>query len=240
MKINYKFPDGFMWGAASSSFQVEGGIHNTDWNLAANLGKLPHVDDRVNHYQQYEKDFEMAAALGHNCQRISIEWARIEPKEGEFNLKEIEHYRKVIRSIKANGMEPFVTLWHFTIPIWFYEKGGFLNKKSPEIFENYCSFVLKELNNECRYWDTINEPNVWASNGHLRGNWPPFKKSPFAFFKALNNQAKSHNLIYSKNKKLYPEIEIGIVKDNINYRSDKMPWNKLVHKTADYYWNHYF
>ncbi len=240
MKINYKFPAGFLWGVASASFQVEGGIHNTDWNVGASLGKVPKTDDRVNHYYKYESDFKLARELGHNCQRISIEWARIEPEEGKFNHKEIEHYRRVINSIKENGMEPFVTLWHFTLPIWFYEKGGFAHKKSPEIFARYCSFVLKELAGEARFWDTINEPIVWANNGYVRGNWPPFKKNIFSYFTAIKNQAKAHNLVYKENKLKYPNIEIGIVKDNINFRSDKMPWNVLARKITDYHWNHYF
>lgn len=240
MKINYKFPEGFLWGAASASYQVEGGIYNTDWTVGAKEGKVPPADDHVDHYHKYGSDFEMARELGQNCQRISIEWARIEPEEGKFDEQEIAHYRNVIRSIKANGMEPFVTLWHFTLPIWFYEKGGFMAKNAPEIFERYCNYVLDQLHDECTFWDTINEPNVWASNGHMRGNWPPFKKSTLKFFKVLKQQAKAHNAIYKRNKEKYPELQIGIVKDNINFQSDKMPWNFVAAKITDYIWNHYF
>jgi beta-glucosidase len=240
MKINYTFPEKFYWGAASASYQVEGGIYNVDWTVGAEQVKVPPADDRVDHYNKYERDFEIARELGQNCQRISIEWARIEPEEGKFNQEEIEHYRKVIQTIKEKGMEPFVTLWHFTLPIWFYEKGGFTNKKAPEIFARYCNFVLEHLHGEAKFWDTINEPNVWASNGHLRGNWPPFKKCPRLYFKVLKNLSKAHNLVYKTNKELYPEIEIGIVKDNINFRSDWKPWNKIACKITDYFWNHYF
>ncbi len=240
MKINLEFPEDFLWGAASASYQVEGGIYNVDWTEGAKIGKVPMADDRVDHYHKYEKDFALAKELGQNCQRISIEWARIEPEEGKFNEREIEHYRKVIKDMKSKGLEPFVTLWHFTIPIWFYKKGGFLNSDAPEIFARYCNYVLRELHNECKYWDTINEPIVWASNGHMRGNWPPFKKNIFEYFKAIKNQAKGHNLVYKENKSRYPNIEIGIVKDNINFRSDNMPWNRIIRKFTDYHWNHYF
>jgi beta-glucosidase len=240
MKIKFEFPKGFYWGAASASYQVEGGIYNVDWTLEAKLGKIPPADDHIDHYHKYEQDFAMARELGQNAQRISIEWARIEPEEGKFNDEEIEHYRKVIQNIRANKMEPFVTLWHFTLPIWFYEKGGFMNKNSPEIFARYCNYVLEKLHGECKFWDTINEPVVWASCGHLVGKWPPFRKNVFTFFKVQNNQAKAHNLVYIKNKKKYPNIEIGIVKDNINFSSDKMPWNWVAKKIGDYFWNHYF
>jgi beta-glucosidase len=240
MKINFKFPEGFLWGAASASYQVEGGIDNNDWALEAKNGKIPAADNHVDHYYKYETDFELAKQLNQNCQRISIEWSRIEPEEGEFNEREIEHYRKVIRAMKEKGLEPFVTLWHFTIPAWFYAKGGFLSKESPEIFERYCNYVLDQLHGEVKFWDTINEPNVWASNGHMRGNWPPFKKSVFKFFKALKNQTKAHNLVYKRNKEKYPTLEIGLVKDNINFRHDNMPWNILARKITDFVWNHYF
>ncbi len=235
-----KFPENFLWGAASASYQVEGGINNNDWSYEAENGKVPPTDNRVNHYYKYEKDFELAKQLGHNCQRISIEWSRIEPEEGQFNQREIEHYRKVIRTMKEKGLEPFVTLWHFTVPIWFYKKNGFLAKDAPEIFERYCNHVLDQLHNECTFWDTINEPNVWASNGYFRGNWPPFKRSLKKFFKAINNQIAAHNLVYKRNKEKYPLLQIGVVKDNINFNSDKMPWNVVARKVTNYYWNHYF
>ena len=121
-----------------------------------------------------------------------------------------------------------------------YEKGGFLAGDAIEIFTRYCNYVLDELHDECKFWDTINEPTVWASNGHMRGNWPPFGKNVFNFFKALKNQAKSHNSVYLQNKEKYPKLEIGIVKDNINFRAGKMPWNRIARKITDYVWNHYF
>lgn len=240
MKIKLEFPEGFLWGAASASYQVEGGIYNNDWTIGAELGKVPPADDHVDHYNKYQDDFRLARELGHNCQRISIEWSRIEPEEGKFDTEEIEHYRQVIRSIKENGMEPFVTLWHFTIPQWFYKKGGFIAGDSPEIFTRYCNYVLDELHGEATFWDTINEPNVWASNGHMRGNWPPFKKSVFKYFKVLKNQARAHNAVYKLNKEKYPFLQIGIVKDNINFQHDKTPWNWFAKKITDYNWNHYF
>ena len=89
--VSHKFPEGFYWGAATSSFQVEGGIENMDWAKAAREGKVPPIGRACDHYNRYEEDFDIAKSLGHNCHRISIEWARIEPQEGVFDEKEIEH-----------------------------------------------------------------------------------------------------------------------------------------------------
>src|SRR3989344_1899764 len=109
MNRDMKFPEGFLWGSATASYQVEGGIENCDWAAAAREGKVPPAGRACEHYSRYEKDFDIAKSLGHNCHRISIEWARIEPTEGSFDEKEIEHYRNVLRALRARGLEPSVT-----------------------------------------------------------------------------------------------------------------------------------
>src|SRR3989344_4765636 len=134
-----KFSEGFLWGAATSAHQVEGNNHNdwTQWEKenAERLSKesgekyLPenYISGKAcDHYNRYEEDFDIAKSLGHNAHRFSIEWSRVEPEEGKFNEKEIEHYRDVIRALRERGIEPFVTLWHWTVPIWFQKRGGWL------------------------------------------------------------------------------------------------------------------
>lgn len=240
-KRSLKFPDGFYWGAASASYQVEGSIYNNDWAKAGEAGKVPKADNRIDHYNKYEEDFSLAKDLGHNCSRLSIEWSRIEPAEGHFDQSEIDHYRKVLEYMRSIGLKPFVTFWHFTQPTWFSDMGGFENKKSVYIFTRYCMRVLDDLNDVCDNWATINEPNVWASNGYQRGNWPPFKKNPFKYFKVLRNLVKAHKSVFIKSQIKYGDrIDVGIVKDNIQFTSDKNLFNILIAKVADSHWNHYF
>ena len=93
------FPNKFYWGASAASYQVEGGIENTDWAQASREGRVPPCGRACDHYNLYEADFDMAKELGHNAHRLSVEWARIEPEEGKFDEKEIEHYRKVLEEI---------------------------------------------------------------------------------------------------------------------------------------------
>jgi beta-glucosidase len=240
MDSKSKFPMGFLWGAATASYQVEGGIENVDWAEAAREGKVPVCGKATDHYNRYESDFDIAKSLGHNAHRFSIEWARIEPEEGKFDEDEIEHYRKVIRALKERGLEPFVTLWHFTLPTWFTKKGGFQNKNAPEIFARYCEYVVSKLGNEAKYWMTINEPLVWSSGGYLKGNWPPFKKNFFSFLSINRALIKSHCLAYSKIKKINATIQVGIAKHNIYFSSNSMPWNILAKKISNWYWNEYF
>ncbi len=115
IKTFLKFPKNFYWGTATSAYQVEGGIKN-DWSTA---GQKYDAGLACDHYNRFEEDFDLAKAMNNNAHRFSIEWARIEPEQGKFDQKEIEHYRKIILALKERNLEPFVTLYHWTLPIWF-------------------------------------------------------------------------------------------------------------------------
>jgi beta-glucosidase len=242
MEQKLEFPKGFYWGAASASYQVEGNIYNTDWAYeAATTQRVPVADSGPDHWNRYKEDFDIAQSLGHNATRISIEWSRIEPQEGDFDIEAIRHYENVLREIKKRGMEPFVTLWHFTIPEWLYLKGGLENKDFPEYFEKYASYVMKNLSKHCSHWATINEPEVLISNGWVRGNWPPFKKVRFwSEMKVTNNVAKAHIKAYLAMKKIDLNSEVGIVKDNIYFHANKNPFNKITAYFVRKYWNFRF
>lgn len=259
-----QFPEGFYWGAATASYQVEGGIHNCDWAKAARLGKVPECGKAADHYNRYEADFDIAQFLGHNCHRISIEWARIEPKEGEFHEKEIEHYRDVLKALHERGLKPFVTLWHFTLPEWFVEKGGFENPDAPKLFARYCGYVVSKLGNDCRHFSTINEPLVFASNGWIRGSWPPFKEVPglgwslsgvpghraikkesswgnvWKYFYVRRQLARAHNAAYDEIKKHSFGAEVSIVHQIIVFHSNGNPLNKLLAVFMNWFWTHSF
>lgn len=212
-----KFPEGFLWGAATSSHQVEGGTLNnwSEWEKknAERLAKkaetywqdwqqkkFPEMFDPQNyisgracdHYHRYEEDFDLAKSLGHTAHRFSLEWSRIEPEEGRFDESEIEHYRKVLEALRKRNMEPFVTLWHWANPLWLEKIGGGESHKFPFYFSRYARFVAERLGSQVNFWITLNEPTSVIAMSYLTGDWPPRKKNPFAARKVFKNLAKAH------------------------------------------------
>ena len=103
------------------------------------------------HYELYEQDFDLVKSLNHNAHRLSIEWSRIEPKEGEFSDEAIQHYINVIKALRSRGIEPMVTLHHFTNPIWFAASGGWANPRCVKRFLRYCDFVTRALARACPF-----------------------------------------------------------------------------------------
>jgi beta-glucosidase len=263
--MSKRFPDGFFWGAATASYQVEGGIENTDWAEAAREGRVPVCGLACDHYNRFASDFDLAKSLGHNAHRLSVEWARIEPEEGKFDEAAIEHYRQVLQALRARGMEPFVTLWHFTLPLWFAKRGGFEEKDAPLIFARYCAFVASRLGDLCTHFSTINEPPVYGSNGWLRGSWPPFKRFAltdyvsitnsgrtfeskaqkglrplFLYRRVMQNLARAHNAAYREIKKILPEADVNFVHHVIVFDANRNPLQKLRAFAANRLWTHVF
>ena len=157
------FDKGFLVGASTAAHQVEGNnVHSDCWALE----RIPHTayaepsGEAVDHYRRYEEDIKLLAGAGLNAYRFSIEWARIEPEEGKFDEAEVEHYRNMIRCCKENGVEPMVTLHHFSSPAWLITKGGWEWEGVADCFQRYCRYVMERLGEELTYVCTINEANI--------------------------------------------------------------------------------
>lgn len=209
----FKFPENFLWGAATAAHQIEGNNTNSDWwawensikrhNQLVSQGYDPKEfcsDIACDSYNRFDEDFSLAQHLSHNATRLSVEWARIEPEENKFSEKELDHYEKVLQSAKYRGLVTFVTLHHFTNPLWFIKKGGFEKKQNIDSFIKYSLMVVKRLSQYVDFWITINEPEVYSSTSYLSGRWPPQKKNPFLAFKVSNNLIIAHNILSSKIK----------------------------------------
>jgi beta-glucosidase len=176
MSDTLQFPEGFLFGAAVSAHQVEGGNTNSDWWWWEHLKSTPVREpsgDACDFYHRYREDIAMLAGFGLNTFRFSIEWARIEPAEGEFSRATLDHYRRVLQTCHEHGVMPVVTFHHFTLPRWLQEAGGFAFDRFPSLFERYCDRAAAALGDLIGCACTLNEPQGLGSSGYLLGINPP-------------------------------------------------------------------
>ena len=261
-----KFPKDFYWGASTSSHQVEGGNENS-WSVwekenAERLARKArdhlqiwqlelfpeaHTPENyisgiaVDHYNRFNEDFDIAKSIGMNAHRFSIEWSRVEPSEGMFDEKEILHYEAVISALKSRGIEPFVTLWHWTLPLWLEEKGGWQSKDAPRYFTRFAKKIVESLGEDVKFWITINEPLPYSSRSYMTGTWPPQKKNFFAYSRVLHHLVVAHRHAYNVIKVVDPDSQVGIAKSLVHFDAHKNRlMNKILKRFADWWWNYRF
>jgi beta-glucosidase len=244
------FPEGFLWGSSTSSHQVEGDNTNNDW---CEWEKVPgHILDGSisgaadEEYVRYEQDFDLAEGFHQNAHRLSLEWSRIEPEEGRWDLNEVLHYRQVLESLQRRGMSTMVTLWHFTLPKWFAAKGGWEAPDAVRLFRRYVEFVARELGDVTDYWITINEPNVYLSQSYVIGVWPPGAKSALRFLRVYRRLALAHRAAYRSLHRVLDgrgsTVWVGIAQNVITfepYRQESLV-DMLFIWFADRLFNHQF
>jgi beta-glucosidase len=163
MTTPFIFPNGFLWGAATAAHQVEGNNVNNDGWLLEHLPETMFAEpsgDACDHYHRYPQDIALLAELGFNTYRFSIEWARIEPEEGEFSWAILEHYRRVLTTCRDHGLTPVVTFHHFTSPCWLLAAGGWEDARTPDRFARYCERATRHLGDLIGAVCTLNEPNL--------------------------------------------------------------------------------
>lgn len=208
------FPADFLWGTSTSAHQVEGGNDNNDWWTWEQAGHIKTGDSAAvacDHWNRYPEDFQLLSDLGTNAHRISIEWSRVEPEPGTFDQQAIEHYRAVLTDLRERGIAAMVTLHHFTSPTWFIAQGGWLDRRA---FERWLPFVRKtaeELGELVSFWCTINEPNVYAYQGWVTGEFPPGRKGDvLGMFRVLANLRRAHEAAYAELKSRTPDVPVGL------------------------------
>ena len=173
MLMKISFPDDFLWGSATSSYQIEGGNSLSDWHSwerKKNLEKCGNACDFVHHYSD---DIFIANSLGHNSFRLSIEWSRIFPQCDSLDVNQLSYYHNLISELIEAGIKPVVTLHHFTNPAWFIAQGGWCNPRSVDYFLQYVRTAVSYFSKHVKYWITFNEPLVYLYHGFITGLWPP-------------------------------------------------------------------
>lgn len=259
----------FFWGASTASHQVEGGTENqwSIWELAhaselaktakhrlGYLAEWPVIKHQaedpnnyvsgkgVDHYKRYKEDFGIAKSLNLNAFRFGIEWSRIEPKEGKWDDSAIEHYRNYIKQLKAHDLEPFLNIWHWTMPTWFTDKGGFKKRANLVHWKRFVKKIANEYGNDITYVITLNEPNVYASFGYATGEWVPQEKSWISATFVVVNLIRAHKIAYKILKKKNPQLMVGVAAQLANIQA-RRPHNWIDVMTTKYmrlFWNWWF
>ncbi len=206
-----KFAHDFMVGAATAAHQVEGNNTGSDFWAQEHMTHTTFVEPSgiaCDHYNRYKEDIKLLASAGCNAYRFSIEWARIEPVEGQFDKKELQHYRNVISCCRENGIEPIVTLHHFSSPKWLISKGGWEAETTPEDFARYTRFVMEQLGDELTYVCTINEANMGLQVAKIAAR---FRRQMMAKLQAAQaHAAASDGGASSSDNKTDGKVQVGI------------------------------
>lgn len=267
-KTALKFPKRFLWGVSTSAHQVEGRTENqwTRWeeDNALSLSKRAeyqygdldswesikaHAKSSDNyisgkaadHFNVYESDFELVKKLNMNAFRFSIEWSRIEPTEGGWDAAAIDHYKQYVKRLKQLDIEPVVTLFHFTLPVWFTEIGGFEKRANIKYFVRFAEKIISELGISVKYIITINEPEIYALEGYKQGNWPPNVSSAWKFWQVTNNLASAHRQAAKAIRGLNRRYKISIAKNsNYFYPGDDAWLTRLSARVMQYFQDDYF
>ncbi len=227
------FPDGFLWGASTAAHQVEGGnVYNDSWLLEHVPGShyAERSGDACDHYHRYRDDIALIAGLGLSAYRLSLEWSRIEPEEGEFSRASLDHYRRVLATCHEHGLTPMLTFHHFTSPRWIAAAGGWEDARTAERFARFCERAMRHLGDLVPYACTLNEPNLgqllhgvfgiphprgsagWAAAAAALGTTPE-RLAVFqhcASPRATEVMRSAHRLAVEAIKSVRPETQAGV------------------------------
>jgi beta-glucosidase len=203
----------FLWGAATSAYQVEGGNDDNDWHdweRAPGSGVAQPAGLACDHVHRYGQDIALLARVGLNCYRFSIEWSRIEPQEGRFSKRWLRHYRAMAGRCRRHGLTPVVTLHHFTNPRWIAAAGGWEQPATAERFARFSRVVIDALGDLAGLVITINEPNIPALLGYENGVFPPGRRDRAGRIRVSEIFIEAHRRAVEAIRGVHPGLPVGL------------------------------
>lgn len=205
------FPADFLWGASTAAHQVEGGQGANDWVDWENAGHTAEVSGPgIAQWERWPTDIALLAELGHNAHRLSIEWSRLALGPGVWDLAAFDHYARVLDGLRGHGITAFVTLHHFTLPRWFAARGGWLADDAAEVFGAFAEEVGRRLGDRIPFACTINEPQIVAFNGYLRGNHPPGHRDRGETVAVNHTLMRAHDAAVAALRATSPDTRSGV------------------------------
>jgi beta-glucosidase len=234
-----KFPADFLWGVSTSHFQIEGNPEEiakraSDWAAwTAMGGKIldqSTADLACDFFSRYEADVQLCRDLNLNTFRLSLNWAALVPARGApLNPQSVAFYRRLLQTIKDSGMQTFVTLFHFCLPTWLSEVGGWNNELAIEEFERFTEMVVAEFGDLTDFWLTLNEPLAYVYQGYIDGGWPPgHHHNWLGGFRAIKNMLHGHAAAYKVIHRLKPGAKVSFTVHWIPFQP-RRKWNLFDH-----------
>ena len=243
-----RFPKGFLWGTATSAYQVEGGNAGSDWWAFTCRGQSPaRCGEMADHYRRWRSDVGLQQRLHQTASRLSLEWSRLEPRPGEYDSAAVRHYRAELTALRAAGITPVVTPHHFSNPAWLAAQGGWARGQAVEPFRRYVAFCVERFGDLVPMWVTVNEPLVYATQAYVLGNWPPHWRSHLRALRVYLNLAEAHRVAYRVIHRGYRQHgwrrpQVGIACSAVSLypyaRHSFLAWLFIL--VADWLWNHSF
>jgi len=226
----FRFPPTFLFGTATAATQIEGGCATSDWSaFARQPGRIKRGDTpdvACDGWRRWPEDVALQRTLGLGAYRLSIEWARIEPRPGEIDRAALDTYRSMLGALRDAGIEPMVTLHHFTLPLWMAERGGVVAPGFAERLARFARLAVDALGDLCRLWITINEPNVLAAHAYLLGAWPPAQRSLSAAVRAHYGLLEAHVAAYRTMKEARGDAALVGVAHHLRITEPQRPGNR--------------
>jgi len=222
--MSKKFPEGFLWGVATASYQIEGspladGAGMSIWHTFSHTPgnvKNGHTGDvACDHYSRYKEDIKLMKELGVKAYRFSVSWSRIIPEgTGKVNQKGVDFYNRLIDELLKENIVPFVTMYHWDLPFALQVKGGWANKDIADWFGEYSEILFRNFGDRVKHWITLNEPWVVAFIGHLFGIHAPGIKDIYVTFHVVHNLLKAHSKAVEIFRSTVKDGKIGITLNN--------------------------
>lgn len=261
--MSKSFSKDFLWGAATSAYQTEGENTNnwSEWEKKTANERASHLPDwynfpdslkqialdpkyRIsgmasNSFNMWKEDIKVLKEMGLNSYRFSIEWSRIFPQKGVVSEEGLQYYKALITELRKNNIEPILTCWHWTLPLWLEKEGGLMAKNLERYFKEYFEVLAKNFGNDVKYWITINEPEVVSFSSYMLGTWPPQRRNIFEMVYILYIRlVKVHKLGYHIIKNANPNAMVSIAKQNaVMVPYNRNPINIVVTNGSIFFWN---
>ena len=227
------FPAGFLWGAATSTTQIEGSIQNEWTDFVARDGTTCHP--ACDSYHRYAEDVQWLKTIGAGTYRMGIEWSRLQSSAyGELNSKELARYCDNLDRLNAEGIIPMVVLHHFSNPSWINQSGGWVNPATGPAFIDYATKLVRALRDRVRIWNTFNEPDTYACCGYLIGQFPPLQTGRiFKYRQIISHMAQAHVEICRVIREIgsgQGPVEVGFSKNWTYFHPyrHRWPWDNLL------------